>query len=177
MRAVALDYQCTTRRLPPLGIAVLAAALLALALMAGRYRELDERIGTWEARLGQGERLARASAPRSPSKEAARQQALEVQHANDALRQLTVPWGALFRAVESAGGKSVALLAMQPDVRQGTVAISGEAKDLPALLDYVRRLGTRDVFSSVHLHHHQVQQQDPERPIRFSLRAVWKVTT
>jgi hypothetical protein len=31
------------------------------------------------------------------------------------------------------------------------------------------------VFGSVLLQNHQVQQADPEKPIRFSLRAVWRV--
>ena len=61
---------------------------------------------------------------------------------------------------------------MEPDLRKGTVTISGEAKDLAALLDYIKQLGTRDVFGSVLLQNHQIQQADPEKPMRFSLLAV-----
>jgi Tfp pilus assembly protein PilN len=176
MRALRLDYQRSGQPVSRLGFGVLGTALLALAVLAGHYHELGRDIAAWEARVDQGERLSgqRGQAQRPASGQAAREQALEVQHANQVLRQLSLPWGTLFRAVESAGGKSVALLSMQPDIAKGTVTIGGEAKDFDALLDYLRRLGAGDVFVSVHLQNHQVQQQDPERPVRFSLLAVWK---
>jgi len=43
---------------------------------------------------------------------------LEVKHANDVLRQLTLPWDELFQAVESAAGKKIALLALEPDTEK-----------------------------------------------------------
>lgn len=177
MRALRLDYQRRTRRVPWPGLAVLGSALVALALTAGHYRQLGQGIALWESRVDHEERLAghRARALRPASAEAAREQVLEVQHANQVLRQLSLPWDALFRAVEASGGKNVALLSMEPDLKKGTVTISAEAKDFDAMLDYVRQLGKREVFGSVLLQNHQVQQTDPQKPIRFSLRAVWKV--
>ncbi len=56
------------------------------------------------------------------------------------LRQLSLPWNALFKAVEASGGQSIALLSLEPDLQKGMVKISGEAKDLEALLNYVRQL-------------------------------------
>jgi hypothetical protein len=177
MRPLQLDFQRSARTRSKSGLAVVAAALLALALMAGRHHEVRQRIAVWEASVDQAERSRKPHdrALRPASEQAIREQVLEVQDANYALQQLTVPWGTLFKAVESAGGKSIALLSMQPDIKKRTVTISGEAKDFAALLDYIRRLNTRDAFAGVSLHRHTIQQQDPERPIRFSLLAVWKV--
>lgn len=179
MRALRLDYQRSTKPFPWLGVGMLASALLALALTAGHYRELGQRIALWESRVDHDERLAghRARALGPVSAEAAREQVLEVQQANQVLRQLSLPWGTLFKAVESAGNKDIALLSMAPDLRKGTVTISAEAKNFDAMLDYIRQLGKREVFGSVLLQNHQVQQTDPEKPIRFSLLAAWKVDT
>lgn len=177
MRALRLDYQRRTRPVSWLGLGMLASALVALALTAGYYRQLGQGIELWESRVAHEERLAghRARALRPASAEAAREQVLEVEHANQVLRQLSLPWDTLFRAVESAGGKNVALLSLEPDIQKGSVRISGEAKDFAAMLEYVRQLATRDVFGSVHLQNHQIRQDDPQKPVRFSLLAVWKV--
>lgn len=176
MRAIRLDYQRSARPFPWAGLAVLASALLALGLAGMRYHELNQRIAQWEARIDRDERTAGrdARALRPVSAEAARQQAQEVQHANQVLRQLSLPWETLFRAVEASGGENVALLSMEPDLKKGMVTISAEAKDFDAMLEFVRQLGRRDVFDSVLLKNHQVQQADPEKPIRFSLLAEWK---
>lgn len=176
MRALRLDYQRSARPFPWAGLAVLASALLALGLAAARHHQLNECIAQYEARIDRDGRTAGrdARALRPVSAETARRQAQEVQHANQVLRQLSLPWEALFRAVEASGGGDVALLSMEPDLNKGTVAISAEAKDFDAMLAYVSRLGERDVFGSVLLKNHQVQQADPEKPIRFSLLAEWK---
>lgn len=176
MRALRLDYQRNTGPFPWLGLAMLASALVVLALAASHYRTLNQQIALWETRVDHEERLAgpHARALRPATAEAAHEQALEVQHANLVLRQLNLPWDALFSAVEASGGKNIALLSMEPDLRKGTVKISAEAKNFDAMLEYVRQLGKRDVFGSVQLQNHQVQQTDPEKPVRFSVLADWK---
>lgn len=179
MRALHLDYQRRTRRVSWIGLAVLGSALAALVLTAAHTRQLGQEIARWESRVDHEARLAghRARALLPASAEAAREQVLEVQHANQVLRQLSLPWDALFSAVEASGGKHVALLSMEPDLKTGTVTISAEAKNFDAMLDYVRQLGKREVFGSVLLQNHQVQQTDPQKPVRFSLRAAWKMET
>ena len=59
-------------------------------------------------------------------------------------------------------------------MQKGTVKISGEAKDLNALLTYVKKLSTRKVFGNVFLQNHKIQQTDPQKPLHFSLLAYWK---
>jgi Tfp pilus assembly protein PilN len=176
MHALRLDYQRSNRPFPWPGLIVLAAGLAALAAIAGLYQDTRASVARWEARHDQATRVAGMSAhKRQPlGREAQRIQALEVEHANSVLHELALPWDALFRAVESSADKNVALLALEPDLRKGTVTISAEAKNFDAMLEYARQLGQRDVFASVHLQHHLIQQADPQHPVRFSLLAVWR---
>ncbi len=176
MHALLLDYQRNNKPVPWLGLIVLVVALAALALMGSYYQTLNHRITFWERKAERIERLSshRAVASRPLSKQAANAQILEAKQANQVLRQLSLPWNDLFKAVETSSGQSIALLSMEPDIKKGMVIISGEAKDLDALLNYVKQLSTHEVFDWVALQNHQIQQADPEKPLHFSLRADWK---
>jgi Tfp pilus assembly protein PilN len=176
MNSLKLDYQRSYRPLPWLGLSVLVTAIAALAIMGGYYQSLDRQIRSWESKADQMARLSsqRAPAARPLTGEAARAQMLEVKQANQVVRQLGLPWRALFKAVDTSGGQSIGLLSLEPDLQKGTVKISGEAKDFNALLDYVKELSTREVFGSVMLQSHQVQQDVAEKPVRFALLAHWK---
>jgi hypothetical protein len=176
MRALQLDYQRVHRPVPWLGLAILVAALAGLAALAAYHQSLTRQLRFWQ---DQADGIARQSAQRAPasrphSEQAARAQLLEVRSANQVVLALDVPWNALFKAVETAGGKGIALLSLEPDTQKGTIKISGEAKDLDVLLEYVKRLSASDVFSGVFLQTHQVQRDVPEKPLRFALLAHWK---
>lgn len=175
MPILRLDYQRSMRHFPWVGIVLLVLALGALVLTGVYYRELSNKAGHWEAnaerikRASQRQLLVGRSDERMPV-----DLALEVRHANEVLRQLSLPWESLFYAVESAGGKDIALLALEPDMEKGVVKISGEAKNIAAMLDYLKRLEERDVFGTVYLQSHLVQQQNPDKPVRFALLAIWR---
>lgn len=179
MRALRLDYQRSNKPVPWLGLGIMIAALAALTLMGGYYQALNHRIAFWERKIDHIERLSshRVHASRPLTEQAERAQLLEVKQANQVVRQLSLPWNALFKAVETAGGQNIALLSLEPDLQKGTVKISGEAKDLDAMLAYVKQLSTREVFGSVFLQNHQIQQTDPEKPLHFSVLAYWKGAT
>jgi Tfp pilus assembly protein PilN len=101
----------------------------------------------------------------------------EIRQANVVLRQLTMPWESLFKAVESSSnrhGKEIALLTIKPDAEKQQINIGGEAKNLNVLLDYIRLLSKQESLANVYLLSHQVQQQDREKPVGFSLVAEWK---
>jgi hypothetical protein len=176
MRALQLDYQRVYKPVPWLGLGVLIAGLVALALMGGYYRTLGQQVVLWESRLDRIERLSsnRALASRPLTEQAARAQMLELDQANQVVHQLSLPWDALFNAVETSSGQNIALLSLEPNPGKGTVTIRGEAKDLDALLDYAKQLSTRELFGGVMLQNHQIQQADPENPLRFSILAEWK---
>lgn len=170
-----LDYQSSQKPFPWAGAFLLLISLLSLALSGAYYRGTLEQIGYWEARSGQGERAAGRQT--TGTQRDMNDMALEIKHANEVLNQITLPWDRLFQAVEWSSGKDVALLTIEPDAERNEVKISGEAKNIAALLNYIKHLAEQDVFSNVYLQRHQVQQHNPEKPVRFALVVTWKVAS
>jgi hypothetical protein len=174
MPALWLDYQ-QDRPLSWAGPVLLALALVALILTVSYYLELNDKAASWEAKLELIERGHGMRTPAGgPGGHGPEGLALEVKRANEVLRQLTLPWGELLEAVESAAGKKVSLLALEPDTEKQVVKISGEARDFVSLLNYITQLEEKEVFGPVYLQSHQVQERDPDKPVRFSLLAVWR---
>jgi hypothetical protein len=173
MATLWLDYQ-QDRPFHWAGPVLLALALAALFLTVVYYLELNDKAAGWEEKLEQIERGHGLRAAGRPGGNEGEELAQEVKRANEVLRQLTLPWDELFRTVESVAGKKVALLALEPDLEKHVVKISGEAKDLVALLNYITQLEEQEVFGTVYLQSHQVQQRDPDKPVRFALLAVWR---
>lgn len=173
MPELRLDYQ-HSRTLPWGGAILLIVTLSGLLLTATHYRELRSKADDWEVKLARNEhgkpRQEDSGRVMRPPEDMAR----EIEHANEVLRQLSLPWEGLFRAVESSASKDVVLLALEPDMEKQVMKISGEAKNIPAMLDYVAQLEGQEMFASVYLQSHQVQLQSQDRPVRFALLALMK---
>lgn len=176
MALLRLDYQRGMQPFPWAGTVLLMLALTVSTLAGVYYRELAKKALLWETKAGQGAAREYVNSQTAGSKLKTADTVQEIKHANEVLQQLTLPWGKLFQAIESSSGKEVALLAMEPDADKHVVKIVGEAKDIPAVLDYIKRLAMQQEFSSVYLQSHQIQLQDPEKPVRFVLLATWRVS-
>lgn len=170
MARLDLDYQSRLKPFPWAGLALLALALLASVLVAVYYRGVTEEIVNLESTTGKARAAGRQM---TGSEREMKEMALEIKHANDVLGQITLPWDKLFQAVEWSSGKDIALLTIEPDAEKREVKITGEAKSIGALLNYVKQLAAQDIFSSVYLQRHQVQQRAPLKPVRFALVAEW----
>jgi hypothetical protein len=171
MTGLWLDYQ-QQRPLHWLGPLLLALAAAATALSGAYWLDLNDRASALEQKLemiehGHGIRIAGGQRSQQTL-------AQEVARANEVLHQLTLPWQELLLAVEAAGGRNVTLLSLEPDMERREVKISGEARDMMLLLNYISQLEQQEAFGQVLLQNHQVQLRDPERPVRFALLAVWK---
>ena len=119
--------------------------------------------------------LRQESAPRTVQESTmdGTQLAAEIQHANDIIRQLNLPWDTLFLALESAANKQVALLSIQPDSSKQLIHISGEARSLEDMLAYIAQLRGQETLAQITLTSHEIKLQDPDKPVRFSLSAKW----
>jgi hypothetical protein len=97
----------------------------------------------------------------------------EIALARETAQRLSMPWDKLFGALESAADEHVALLAIEPDARAGTVVISGDSKDYLAALTYVLNLSRAEALSHVQLARHEIKSNDPQKPVAFSVSAAW----
>ncbi len=165
MRALDLDY--LTERRPRWAAYALAVFALGFAADAAlHFRALSTDVAAKELRAAR-----RTSAPASPATPSLTSE--EQAFAKDTVRRLTTPWEALFRALEAVQTENVALLAIEPDLDNRTVNISGEAKDYLGALTYVAQLGDQEGLSRVHLVRHEMKSGSP-RPLVFQVSASWK---
>lgn len=163
MQRIELDF---VRRRPAsrwAGRVLLAVSLGMAGEMAYTFAQLNHAVSANEAVVARAQPRRQASAV-SPE---------EVAAARETVERLALPWTRLFAALEGAASDQVALLAIEPDTKSGTVKISGDSKDYLAALTYVLNLSRSDALSKVELVRHEVKQNDPQKPVSFSIQAAW----
>jgi len=163
MKRLEIDF-VGHRRSAWAGRALLAIAVAFAGDVAWSYRQAQTELVATEA-------LAAArSAPRAVVPAATPE---EVAQVRETVARLSLPWEKLFGAIEAAASDKVAVLAVEPDSRTGTVTISGDSKDYLAALSYVLELQRSDGLRQVQLVRHEVKQQDPQRAVAFTVTAQW----
>jgi len=164
VQALKIDF-CRTRKAPRWIAPVLMLAALGFCgdVAVSFSKERNAYL--------KNERALAALDPRSyrPARSAS---AEEVAAAKDTVQRLSMPWDRLFASLEQAASDQVALLAIQPDPKAGTVLISGDSKDYLAALTYVLNLSRSDALSHVQLARHEVKQ-DQGKSVGFSVQATW----
>jgi Tfp pilus assembly protein PilN len=163
MQRIELDFIRRAPRSRWAGRVLFAVSLGIAGDMAFTYAQLDTTVKANEALVA---RAHPHTAVKSVSTE-------ELAQARDTVERLGLPWPKLFSALESASNDRVALLAIEPDTKSGTVKISGDSKDYLAALTYVLNLSQSDALSNVQLVRHEVKQNDPQHPVAFSVSAAW----
>ena len=163
MQRIELDFIRRAPRSRWAGRVLLAVALGVAGDMAFTFVQLERTVKSNEAVV------ARAQ-PRKPVHSVS---AEEAALARDTVERLGLPWSKLFAALEAAANDQVALLAIEPDTKNGTVKITGDSKDYLAALGYVLNLSQAEALSNVQLVRHEVRQNDPQRPVAFSISAAW----
>ena len=99
--------------------------------------------------------------------------AKDFETAQQIIKRLATPWNELFLGLESANFKEIAILSVEPDMQNGLIHISGEAKDYASVLTLIARLRSTQPFSEVFLLHREIKLSDPERPVVFILSMKW----
>jgi Tfp pilus assembly protein PilN len=164
-----LDYLAPPRRTAWPGVLLLAVSLALGSYLGVRYHEGRQALVRLEAESGL------LSPERRPVRALPRERLQSESKAAEAVvRQLTVPWAGLIAALEKASTKDTALLQLQPDADQRRLRLTAEARNREAMFAYVQRLERSPALAEVHLISHQVQAEDPQHPIQFSLQATLK---
>ena len=158
MQRLELDFSAARRSSPWTGRVLLAIAAFIAADVGMSYREAREALGENQARV----------ARRSPPVQKVSPQ--ELAAVRETVQRLSLPWDELFGALEAAANDRVALAAIEPDAKAGTVTISGDGKDYLAALSYVSNLARSESLERVQLVRHE---QKPNGPVNFAVSAAW----
>jgi Tfp pilus assembly protein PilN len=172
VESIKLDYLSDGRNVF-LGTTLLVLGVLGTLLMVWRYHQEDLNIAQQEA-LVSSIRSARVSrSDRMPVEKDSEQIVLETNQAKAIILELNLPWKELFEAIESYRKEDVAVLTIEPDAQKSIVRINAEAKSLESMTGYLAYLQQLPLFRDVELMNHQVQEQDPQQPVRFMIQASW----
>ncbi|MEF8723188.1 hypothetical protein E4Q23_05930 [Candidatus Accumulibacter phosphatis] len=151
------------------GVAVLAAAALAWQVL-----QLErQRAESAQAIVRAGREIAAHTPPPRPPLFLSAAQVLAV---NGAIGQLNTPWPALLDAFESVARADIALLQIEPDNQRRLVKGVAEAMDHQTMLDYLAALGAAAPFSRALVSKQEINDKDPNRPLRFSFEALFDDT-
>ncbi|WP_256214858.1 PilN domain-containing protein [Nitrosomonas eutropha] len=174
MRSLKLNFPYHGQRFPVVGYILLLLGVALLLSAVYQLKQTMSKITYWEARevrITQQQKHTRQ--PRTPIARINKATQQELKQVNDILRQLNFPWEALFDSLELAASKEVALLSLQPNVSGRAIRISGEARNLAGLVEYVQALEQEPVFRNTYLASYKTRQDDPYHPIVFSIMATW----
>jgi Tfp pilus assembly protein PilN len=169
-----LDFVNPRRPATPAGWAVLVVGLLLLAAaLFWHARLVEPGIAEAEQEVARLQKELTAREPVALNLSDA-QLSAEWQKALAINQRLGAPWQKLLAMLESYVDEPVALLSIDPDLTKKDLLLTGEARNLEALLDYMRFLKRQSMLTDVTLQSHQVNKQDRDRPVRFRISATWE---
>lgn len=131
---------------------------------------VSARIAKNEALLAEHERSAQKASRSTPARAPTPE---EMRIAQETIQRLAMPWDKLFRSLESSASETITLLAIEPEPKNGTVLVHGEAASYRAALDYLALLANAGALQRPHLVRHERRQNDASDTVLFSILASW----
>lgn len=148
--------------------------LLALALFAfslAHHFDMTEQQQAARERLEQVTAgLKQQHAPRPPS-------GLQGSGEKQALIEASInlEWDEMLATIEHAMTGDVAITAIQTDPKKHSVSVTGQARNYPHILAFIKRLGDGKTLSNAYLASHAVVEDDPDQPVDFVVEATWNI--
>jgi Fimbrial assembly protein (PilN) len=173
MRHVDIDFAAPVRRIGAFHTALLAigAALMGASLLhfTAVQREADRVEKVYRKAVAEAERDS-AKPVRPPE---VRLPPTQVRAINAAIDRLNLPWAELFAILETTKPDNVALLAVEPDGKKRSLVILAESRSPEHMLRFVEHLRRQPFFEDAFLTKHELRDEDPSSPYRFSLEIRW----
>ena len=174
MRALQLDYHRNHGLLNFMGFALLALALTLSLALGNYFLSLRHETSQVQHILDIiGVRIHAKSNFNDSISMPPQKLADVMKFSNRTIHQLNLPWHVLFSQLEKAKTDGVALLSVEPNINSNAIKVVGEANNYETMLTYVRNLSAQNVLRGVYLIDHKMDEQNPKKPIRFSLEASW----
>lgn len=174
MRELTLDFAKRMSLSRKIGIVMLFVAIATAVYLVKVYIDRTAELANWEVkrRALQRQQSTEADATFASKLELEQLQA-KIKAANRVIARLSMPWDALFREIETSVNPDVTLLSVEPDTEKREVRITAETRNFSSMLEYEKTLQEIAMFKGVHIISHQIQTQDPQRPVRFAVTAQW----
>lgn len=154
---------------------MLAGTAFLVGAMGLGAEQANMALGTANAQLD-----AAANAIQPPPRTVAwsRDEIAQVQTVNTAIRELNMPITAILRALEPPQDIHVAVLSVEMGAAAvgqtfSSVKIVAEAKSSADMPRYVAFVAERKPFSGAYLTRHEIDENNPENPYRFTVEALW----
>jgi len=174
MRRLSLKFPYTGQQTSPLDYGLLLLGLVFLVATVLHLKSIMEEISYWETRADRFENAQQQKrAPKTSSSRTNQESQQELKQAREIMKQLNLPWEVLFDSLEYTVTKDIALLSVQPSVANQSIRINGEARNLAALTEFVESMEREAFFENAHILSYKVKQENPHRPILFSLITSW----
>jgi hypothetical protein len=170
---IELDFAHKSRRVNKIGAALLALGVIGAALVVVDYRNVAAAAQGVELKLNA---LRPSDADLALTGKAG---AKTLDDISAAVAELATPWSLLLQDLELAAKDSegsVSVLGVEPDREKRQVRVTAEARSLPLALLYVERLQKSRALRYPMLANHEIQSKDPEHPVRFEIKADWKLS-
>lgn len=174
MRSFKLTFPYRKQPIGRLDYLLLVLGVLALLVVFFQLKHTMGKVAKWETRAAQLQKQQKQHVlPKVGSTRFIQATQQEVKQAREIISWLNLPWEPVFDSLELAASKEVALLSLQPNAASRAIRISGEAKNLQGLVEYVEALEREPVFRTVHLVNYRIKQDHPQRPVDFLIALSW----
>lgn len=148
-----------------LSISIMLLAVISLLVVFADYFDTRSKLAAMDENVINSSQVNEKPRDNVPSEEA--------EAVQNSVNQLSIPWGVLFSAMEASFSDQVNLISIEPDADKRLVKIVAEAPDAYVMLDYLRALSVQPQISNIHLLNQQIDENNKEQVVRFTLEGYW----